>query len=155
MHTILKILTAVLILALASCGDIKDITFKGVDHVQLKGMDNNSVKFSADVSMFNPSSVNFRVSEVNLKMTVDGNFIGTLSIDEPLRIKANSDTSYLADFNLQLANLFTSATALYGMKNKRTVALDIQGYVKAKSFLVRRKIDIAEKRVIDVPSFSR
>ncbi len=155
MQNLLKILTAILILTLASCGDMKDITFKGVDHVQLKGMDNNNVKFSADVSMFNPSSVNFRVSEVNLKMIVDGNFIGTLSIDEPIRIKANSDTSYFADFNLQLANLFTSATALYGLKNKRQVTVDMQGFVKAKSFLASRKIDIKEKRVVDVPSFSR
>jgi hypothetical protein len=154
-RNLIKILPVILVVVLSSCGDVHDIDLKGVDHVQLKGIENNNIKFSADVSMFNPSSVNFRISEVNLKMIVDGNFIGTLTLDKPLRIKAKSDTSYLADFNLQLANMFSGASALYNMREKKQVTVDMQGFVRAKSWLVFRKIDIAEKRLVDVPTFSR
>jgi hypothetical protein len=155
LRNLVKLSPVILILLLASCSDIHDITLKGMDNVQLKGIEDNNIKFSADVTMFNPSSVNFRISEVNLKMIVDGNFIGTLTLDEPMKIKAHSDTSYLGDFNLQLANMFTGAAALYGLKDKRQVTIDMQGFVRAKSWLVFRKIDIAEKRVVDVPTFSR
>jgi LEA14-like dessication related protein len=154
-RNLIIILPLVLVLIFSSCGNVEDISLKGVDHVQLKGIENNDVKFTAEVIMYNPSSVNFRIREVNLKMIVDGNFIGTLTLDKPLRIKAKSDTSYLADFNLQLANIFTGASALYSLREKKQVTVDMQGFIRAKSWLVFRKIDVAEKRLVDVPTFSR
>jgi hypothetical protein len=41
------------------------------------------------------------------------------------------------------------------LREKKQVTVDMQGFVRAKSWLVFRKIDITEKRVVDVPTFSR
>jgi hypothetical protein len=140
---------------LISCKGVDDISFKGVDNVALIGMEDNKIKFSADVAVFNPSSVGFRISQVSLKTSIDGMFLGTLTTIDPVKIKARSDTSYHAVFSLELANIITGASTLYGLQRKRQVTIEMQGFVKARSWLTSRKVDVLEKQLIDVPQFNR
>jgi LEA14-like dessication related protein len=147
----LLILSALLL----SCKGVDDISFKGVDNVALIGMEDNRINFSADISVFNPSSVGFRISEVNLKTSIDGIFLGTLTTKDPVKIKARSDTSYYAVFSLELANIITGASTLYSLQRKQQVTVEMQGFVKARSWLTSRKVDVLEKQLIDVPQFNR
>jgi LEA14-like dessication related protein len=146
--------TAILLLAallLSSCKGVNDITFTGADGFELKGMENNAVQFAADVGVRNPSGIAFKVSEVNLKAIIDGNFVGTLTATGKIRVPAHSDSSYRMNFSLQLANVLTGASTLYSLSRKKQVTVDMQGYVKARSWLTTRKVDIQETQVIDVP----
>jgi hypothetical protein len=144
-----------ILLILASCKGLEEIRFTGVDNVVLKGIENNKINFSADIGVVNPSSMGFKIKEVNLKTSVDGNFIGTLSITDPVRIKARSDSSYSTDFSLQIANMLTGASTLYGISRKKQVTLEMQGFVRARKWFAFRKIDVSEKQRIDVPSLNR
>jgi LEA14-like dessication related protein len=114
-------------------------------------MENNAVSFTADIGVRNPSSVGFRVREVNLKTTVDGSFIGTLTTPDRVRVPARSDSSYRMNFSLQLAGLAASASTLYSMARKKQVNVAMQGYVKARSGLITKKIEVSETRLVDVP----
>lgn len=142
----------VFLTALLSCSGLNDITLTGADGFTLKGMENNSVSFAADIGVHNPSGFGFRVREVNLKTSVDGNFIGTLSSPDKVRIPARSDSSYRMNFSLEIANMLTSASALYTLSRKKKVSVDMQGYVKTRSWIIPKRIDIHETQVIDVPS---
>jgi LEA14-like dessication related protein len=137
---------------LSSCKGIEDIQFTGADDFELKGMENNKVIFSASISISNPSSLNFKVSEVNLKTSVDGSFIGILTSNEIVKIAARSDSSYRMNFSLDLANLLAGASTLYGITRKKQVTVDMQGYVKARSWFTFKKVTVRENRLIDVPS---
>jgi len=152
--TLKTLLLPILLLLIISCKGVDEISFTGVENVELLGVENNIVNFSGDIGIYNPSSASFRIREVNLKTSVDGNFIGTLMTDNPVRIKAKTDSSYHADFSLELANLVSGATTLYGLSRKKQVTVEMQGFVRARSWLAFRKIDVAEKRLIDVPSFN-
>jgi len=147
--------TLLLILLLTACGKVSDVQFTGVSGVEFKGMENNALSFSADVGVSNPSSVGFTVSEVNLKTIVDGNFIGTLSAGDKVRIRAHSDTSYHMNFSLTMANLLTGASSLYSLSRKKQVKVELQGYVKARSWFTVRKVDILESQIMEVPSIGR
>jgi hypothetical protein len=140
---------------LVSCKGVEDITFTGISNVVFEGIENNKVNFSADVGIYNPSSVAFRVSEVNLKTSIDGTFLGTLTTEEPLKIRAKVDTSYHADFSLELANIMSGASLLYGISKKQKVTVEMLGYVRARSWLAFRKIEVSEKQTVDVPAFVR
>ena len=142
------------IILLISCKGVDEISFTGIDNVKFLGVNNNLVSFSADIGIHNPSTAGFRIKEVNLKTSVDGNFIGTLVTLNPVKIKARRDSSYHADFALEIANMITGSSALYGAMRKKQVTVEMQGHVKACSFLTVRKIDVAEKRLIDVPKFA-
>jgi hypothetical protein len=146
----LKILLFAVIF-LPSCKGVHDITFTGVGGFTMKGMENNAVNFAADIGIRNPSTIGFRVIEVNLKATIDGNFVGTLTATDKVKIPARSDSSYRMDFSLQLANMLTGASTLYAMSRKKQVNVDLKGYIRARSWLAVKKVEIHEGRDIDVP----
>lgn len=144
----------ILLFLLFSCKGVDEISFTGVRNVEFLGVNGNSVNFSADIGIYNPSSASFKIREVNLKTIIDGNYIGTLTTQNPVKIKAKTDSSYHTGFTLQLSNIMTGAAALYGLRNKARVTVEMQGFVTARSFLVFKKVDVSEKHVIDVPRVS-
>jgi LEA14-like dessication related protein len=148
-------LLLVFALILTSCKGLHNVTFTGVKDFNLKGMAANQVNFDASVGVQNPSSVSFKVSEVNLKTTIDGNFIGTLKSDDLVRVPARSDSFYYMSFSLQMANLLAGASTLYGLSHKKQINVEMQGYVKARSWFTTKKVKIHESHTLDVPSFTR
>lgn len=149
-----SLLLKVLIAAstLLSCNSLNDITITGADGFTMKGMENNNVSFMADIGVQNPSSVGFKVSEINLKATVDGNYIGTLTSPDRIRIPARSDSSYRMNFSLEIASLLTGASTLYAITRRKQVTVVLQGYVKTRSWLIMKKVPVNETQVIDVPA---
>ena len=149
------LLFLVTLLVISSCKGVEDISFTGVDNVVFLGIEDNKVNFSADIGVRNPSSLAFRITEVDLKTSVDGIFIGTLTTTEPVKIRAKSDSSYHTKMSLNMASLVTGASTLYGLSRKKQVNVEMKGFVKARSWFNSRKVDVAENRLIDVPAFAR
>jgi len=144
-----------IIILLPSCKGIEDITMTGISGFEFNGMENNTIRFALVVGVSNPSSVGFHVSEVNLRTQADGIFLGTLTTTDKIRIPAHSDTSYRMHFTLTMANVITGASSLYGLSRKEQINVELQGYVKARSWLTTKKTEIMESRIVDVPSFNR
>jgi len=147
-------LLLIILILFTGCKGVEDISMTGVSDFQFKGIDNDMVSFSAIVGVSNPSAVGFRISEINVKTMADGNFIGTLSTTDKIKIPARSDTSYRLNFTLKLANVLTSAAAYYGLSRKKEVQVELQGYIKSRTFLTTRKTDIKESRKVAVPSMN-
>ena len=152
-HKFPALLLFILVL-LTGCKGVEDITMTGVSDFKFKGINNDLISFSAVVGVSNPSGVGFHISEVNVKTMADGNYIGTLSTTDKIRIPARTDTSYRMNFNLKLANILTGATSLYSLSHKKEVMVELQGYVKSRSFLVTHKTNIKESRKVAVPSMN-
>jgi hypothetical protein len=153
-HHIPAIFIAAL-LFLTACRGFNDIEIKSVDGFDFKGINNNSISFKANISVVNPSSLGFKVKELNLKTFAAGNYLGTLTSKDIIKIPAHSDSSYRVQFNLKFANIFSGASTLYSISRLDKVEVEVQGYVKARSFLVSKRIDVHEKRIINVPRLNR
>jgi len=149
----LLLLTSLILLT--GCKGVEDISMTGISGFEFRGLENNTISFSALIGVSNPSSAAFRVSEVNVKTMVDGYFLGTLTTNDRIRILARSDTSYRMNFTLSMANLLTGASSLYSLSRKEQVNIELQGYIKARSWLVIKKTEIKESRTVDVPSFNQ
>jgi LEA14-like dessication related protein len=150
-HHILLLLT----LLLTSCKGVDDIRFIGVDDFVFKGMENNKVNFSASIGVSNPSTMGFKISEINLKTSVDGVFIGTLSSSDMIKVPSRTDSAYHMNFSVDLANLISGASTLYNASHQKKVDVELRGYVKARSWFMVRKVDVNEKHLVDVPSFNK
>jgi LEA14-like dessication related protein len=147
-------LLLLLIVIISGCKGVEDITMTGVSDFKFKGIDNDLISFSAVVGVSNPSRIGFHISEVNVKTMADGTYLGTLSTTDKIRIPARSDTSYRMNFTLKLANVLTSAASLYSLSHKKEVLVELQGYVKSRSFLATHKTNIKESRKVAVPSMN-
>lgn len=150
----LSYLLLILLILVTGCKGVEDIAMTGISDFKFKGINNDQISFSAVVGVSNPSKVGFHVSELNVKTIADGNFLGTLTTTDKIRIPARSDTSYRMNFTLKLANMLTGATSLYGLTRKKEVLVELQGYVKSRSFLVTRRTEIKESRKVAVPSMN-
>jgi hypothetical protein len=147
-------LLLIILILFTGCKGVEDITMTGVSDFKFKGINNDLITFSAVVGVSNPSGIGFHISEVNVKTIADGNYIGTLSTTDKIKIPARSDTSYRMNFTLKLANVLTSAASLYSLSRKKEVLVELQGYVKSRSFLATHKTDIKESRKVAVPSLN-
>jgi hypothetical protein len=144
-------LLAFSLFVLSSCKDIDNIEIKGVEKVSFRGIENNTVYFSAGLNISNPSKVNFRIKEVNLATVADGDFLGTLQCEEDVKIASRKDSVYMVPLSLKLGNIFTGAASLYKLSRQSRVKLEVKGYVRVRSGLVIRKIDISRSQFVDVP----
>jgi hypothetical protein len=77
---------------LTSCNKINDIEIKGVQKVSFRGIENNTVYFSAGIDVSNPSGISFRIKEVNLAVAAEGDFLGTLQCNEDIKIASRKDS---------------------------------------------------------------
>ena len=141
-------------LSLGGCKGLDAIEITNIDHFVLKGIEENTILFSTDVTVYNPSGVAFRIREINLRAMADGNYLGLLTNDEVIRIPAHSDSVYNMQFNLKLANIFSGASVLFSLSKKEEVNVDLQGYVRSRSGLVTKKIEVQESRVVEVPALN-
>ena len=138
-------------LLLNGCKGLDAIEITGVDHFAFKGIEDNTIYFTTDVAVYNPSGVAFRVRDVNLRAMVDGNYLGSLTNDEVIRIPARSDSVYHMDFNLRLTNIFSGAAVLFSLSKQKEVNVELQGYVRSRSGLVTKKVDVEESLTVEVP----
>jgi hypothetical protein len=141
------------LMVMSSCKSFDNIELKGIDRVTFQGIENNIVHFSAGLQVYNPSRVNFKIKEVNLKTVANGDFLGTLYCRDDVKIVSRTDSLYMVPMNLKLTNIFTGASTLYKLSRLDKVKLEVKGYVKVRSFLITKKIDVAESHILDVPKF--
>jgi hypothetical protein len=136
-----------------SCKKINDIEIKGVQQVSFQGIENNTVYFLAGIEVSNPSGMNFRIKEINLAAAAEGDFLGTLQCNEELKIASRKDSVYMVPLSLKLGNIFTGAAALYNLSRQSRAKLEVKGYVRVRSGLVTRKVDIQRSQMVDIPKF--
>jgi LEA14-like dessication related protein len=137
----------------SSCKNIDQIEINGVEKVSFRGIEDNTVFFSAGINISNPSGMPFRIKELNLATVADGDFLGTLHCNEDIRIASRKDSVYMVPLSLKLGNFFTGAASLYKLSRQSKVKLEVKGYVRVRSGLVIKKIDISRSQVVDVPKF--
>jgi hypothetical protein len=148
-------LILILILILSSCKGVEDIRLTGVSDFAFRGIENNVVTFSARVGVANPSAVGFRLTDMQVRTLVDGNFIGTISTPDHVKVKARSDSSYIMTFHLTMGNMLTGASSLYSISRKKKVNVEMQGNITARSWMTKHRTEIHESRTVDVPSINR
>jgi len=141
------------IFAVSSCKDIDNIEIKGVEKVSFRGIEDNIVFLTAGISISNPSAITFRIKAVNLATVADGDFLGTLQCNENIRIAARKDSVYLVPLSLKLGNFLTGAASLYKLSRQSRVKLEVKGYVRVRSGLVTKKVEVIRSQIVDVPKF--
>jgi LEA14-like dessication related protein len=146
-----KICLLLIPLLFAACGGIEDINITGVDNFNLMGIEENTLTFSADIGVSNPSGVAFRVREINLAASADGIFIGNIRNRDFVKIPAHSDSTYYMVFDLELPNMLSTAGTLMSMSRKSQVNVELKGEIKSTSGLVTKKTQVSESRTVDVP----
>ncbi len=126
-----------------SCADFKEVTFSGIDNVNITSLSQSGVEALITVRIKNPNSVSFTVYKSEMDVTISGIDAGKAHLANNVRIKAKSEQAYTfkvkSDFSkLSLADL----PKIIAMGLSKSVKIGLKGNLKGGKLFVKKSYPI-------------
>jgi LEA14-like dessication related protein len=148
-----KAVYIVLLILLSCCADFKDIEIGDPEGIRITGMKGNVVDLEMKIPVSNPRAVGFRIKEIDIKTSVNNSYLGRLSSDGTVVIPPKSNEIHNLRLKLRIANIIQGITLLLDIMNNKNIELQMEGYIKFKSLMIGRKINVEE--TLYVNSFNK
>ena len=135
-----------LALVQTSC-EFDEPDFSDVSNFKFKELKGNQLDFSFDVKVENTNSVGFKVKNGKVDVTGNGLELGTITLNEKIKVKRKSENTYTVPLTLDLTNggLFR----IIKLASDDEVELKLDGKVRGKVLGFGKSIDIHETKKID------
>lgn len=126
-----------------SCADFKEVTFSGIDNVNITTLSQSGVEALITVRIKNPNSFSFTVYKSEMDVTISGIDAGKAHLTNNVRIKAKSEQAYTfkvkSDFSkLSLADL----PKIIAMGLSKSVKIGLKGNLKGGKLFVKKSYPI-------------
>ncbi len=142
----------VLLLLLSCCADFKEIEVGDPEDIILKGIKDNVLNLEVKIPITNPTAINFKIKEINIKTSVNNQYLGRLASDQVIIIPARSNEIHNLNLNLKIANIIQGISIMLEIFKDNNITFQAEGYIKFKSLLINKKISI--KETIFINSFN-
>ena len=144
------LLMTVVALIFSSCLDLKPVELKEVKSVHVSSIENNELKLVLELVIANPNSQKFSVRDADLNISMGDVLLGKLHEVDPFTIPAHSSKSYKVPITVDLKHLEKNAKQLSKSIFKGGNSIRIKGYIKARSFMISKKIEIDEQTKLNL-----
>ena len=138
----------IIVLFFSSCSGFSDVTVGDVQSVSVNGFEDNALAISLSVPVENPTMHRIKISELDAKVYLNGTYLGKVKLSEPFIIEKKTNRSYDLVLKVRVANFLGTAFTMMSMGKGQKVHFRAEGYLLAKSMLLRKKITINEDRDI-------
>jgi|GEM_PF-665882 len=126
-----------------SCSDFKDVTFSGIENVNITSLSQKGVEALITVRIKNPNSVSFTIYKSDMDVTISGINAGKAHLTSNVRIKAKSEQAYTFKIKSDFSNLsFTDLPKIIAMAVSKSVKIGIKGDLKSGKLFVKRSYPI-------------
>lgn len=138
-------LLASMTLGLHSC-EFEEPDFSDVSNFKFQELNGDAIDFSFDVKVDNPNKLGFKIKNGKVDITGNGKALGTVTLDEKIKIKRKSANTYTVPLTLDLSkgglfNLIKLATA-------GEVELKLDGKVRGSVMGIGKSIEIHETKSV-------
>src|ERR1035437_2399397 len=99
------ILFAFCLVLISSCNDFQDITFSGIENIQITSLTQQGVEAEITAKIKNPNSVAFTIYKSDVDVMLSGMNAGKAHLANNVRIKAHSEESYTFKIKSDFSNL--------------------------------------------------
>lgn len=148
------VLIAVLLL-FPSCGDFKDVTFKGVEGVKVVKMSQQGIELELSARIHNPNKVAFHIYPSDMDATLNGTNAGKARLINNIRIKANSEETYVFKIKSDFSSLtLMELPKLMSLVTAKNVKVGLKGDLKVGKLLLKRKYPVDLIRSIPLSGFN-
>lgn len=135
---------------LISCGSFESIKIGDPESVQMQGFEGNFLKFNVRVPIENPTTHRIRIEEIDLKVFLNGRYIGKLIVDENIIIKPKRQHVYDLPVKVRLSNILNTAFIMMTVKKGQSIPVKFEGKVVARSMLIRKTIEVNVERKVAI-----
>ena len=129
-------------LFLLSCNPGNLITIGKFEDIKLTGLESGALKFQTKVEIESRYFKTIKVYADDLAVYVSDKILGKIQIVDPILIKPKEKKIYTLDFKLILSENEKGLFSLFQNFNMDTSEFVIKGNIRARSFLVRKNIQV-------------
>ena len=144
--TIIIVITFIL----SGCSSVKDIEIGEIENVEFKGLYNNLAKLELTIPVSNPSNFKINIIDMNLDISINGKHLGKMTNLQKVVIPSRSEENLIFPVQIELSNLLSGALSLYKLRNTKNFEMQVNGSIKARSFLHFKTIDINETHMVNL-----
>ncbi len=143
------------IFILAAC-TFQQPAFKSYEGVEMGKMDASKVSFTVKVKIHNPNWYALKVKPSSLDVSTSDGKLGTLHLDEKIKMKGNKETLIVAPMHVDLEKGILMKMMSFGFKD--SVKINLKGDVRGGVFFISKKIPMEFSKSIspkDLNPFKR
>lgn len=140
----------IFIFSLISCNFIEGIQIGEVQGINLTKFDSKKVSFEVLIPIENPNRFNFKITEVDLDVIVNNEYLGKIKNVGDVVINQQSDEIYNFPLDVEYSgsNILKGAFTLFSLFLDRKADVRISGFIKTKSFWFTKKLHVDEQSVV-------
>jgi LEA14-like dessication related protein len=144
-----------LFLILTSCS-FQQPAFKKYEGFDMGKIDAKQVSFAIKVSIYNPNWYALKVKPSSLDISTSDGKIGTLYLDEQIKIKGKKETSIVAPMHVDLEKGIMMKLMSFGLRD--SIKINLKGDVRGGVFFITKKFPMDFSRSVspkDLNPFKR
>ncbi len=141
--------TLLMLVLLSSCG-FNPVTVTGVDGVKIHKVEDNIATLHLDLRIKNPNTAAIKIKEIDLLVTYGDVQLGRVFNETGFKLKPDSHASYIVPVQIDTENLKKKSGSLLKSFFTKGITVNIDGHIKAGTFIVTKKIDIHQKANLDL-----
>jgi LEA14-like dessication related protein len=130
-------------LLFSSCGDFQDVTFSGVENVKVIKMSMQGIELEITAKIKNPNKVAFHIYPCDMDATLNGINAGKACLTNNIRIKPNSEESYVFNVKSDFSQLnMMELPRLMSVAMGKSAKVALKGNLKVGKFLIKRSYPV-------------
>lgn len=127
-----------------SCGNFENINIGEPNEFTVKGFEENHLLVNVNVPVENPTIHKIKIKELDIRVFLNGRYIGKLFIDENIVIKGKESRIYELPVKVRLNNLLGAAFIMMNLKKGQRVDVKFEGTVTGKTLIFKKVVEIDE-----------
>ncbi|MGF1585145.1 MAG: LEA type 2 family protein [Bacteroidales bacterium] len=136
------------VLFLASCVNLENIEVGEIEDVSFSKFANKTIEFEVLMPIDNPSGFRFRITDVDLDVYINNEYMGKIRNVDNVLIPSRSSELYTFPLKVEFSNILKGAMSMFNFYLDRQAEVEIKGSIGVRSFPVSRSIKVNEKTSI-------
>ena len=129
------------IFLLSSC-DVKEVELVNIDSFNIVSIEKEDITIDVVAQIKNPNNFSFSITKVDLDIKFNNYFLGKINEIKKVSIKKNSNELQHLIFTFKLKDVMKGTIVFLPALLTNQANIEINGYVKASSFLMSKKIKV-------------
>lgn len=127
-----------------SCvSDFQEVTFSGVENVQVTKLSQQGAEAEITARIKNPNSTSFTVYKSDLDVTLNGLNAGVAHLTDNVKIKGNSEESYTFKVKSDFSSLsLTDLPQLLTIATSKNVKVGLKGNLQVGKFFYKKSVPV-------------
>lgn len=139
-------------LLFSSCNeDFQELTFSGIESVRVIKMSREGVEAEISAKIKNPNSSSFKIYKSELDVTLNGINCGKANITNNVKIKGNSEKTYVFKIRSNLSALnMADLPKVLSMAMSKNAKVGLKGNLRAGKFLIKKDYPIEYSKTVNL-----